>query len=165
MSTPAAVTADATHSPPSLADDASAPVVVRDLCTRELTTQEAQAPRWWDTMLEVRGRAEIVRMAERVREKNLVPVIVDRVRGGRVDLSRHAFKVLPTRRMAEFFELIRVAWNNTDPTKGISFMLRDPITGMGIQPVPSRTVAEYHAELKNELGIMLIEFCEQPTFG
>lgn len=129
---------------------------------KRLTAATAKEERWSDHYFRVKTPSKHQLFAQRQYNRHFkLPVVIDRARGGRVDLDSHQFLVKPDRPVSDILCYIRSAWKYDDGSTNLYFLYDD-----GEAVTPTELMGEaYRKHMCPVTHILRITFFEEATFG
>lgn len=138
-----------------------------------LNSEQRREIRWSESFVRDHAVEERKRMTESKVTQNLVPVILDRMPNGDLDLKNHKCITVSRMTCAEFIAHIRAEFSKSkqdDPRISISEMdglhfLMKTKDGTLIQVTGHRTMGEVQRECAQPDGFLYWYFAKEETFG
>lgn len=124
-----------------------------------LSSEDARKPRWSDLFFQ-QPSLSLQRNSMKIIERGQIPIIIDRIKNGILDISRHQFAVGNRHNMGAIQHRIRRDWNPQDSSIALYFTVDD-----GTMVCSSTPLIDIYNEHKDSNGFLRICFTEESTFG
>lgn len=131
-----------------------------------LSAEEAKLPRWSDRYFSNNTELEILTKiaAMHAKKPGFIPMVLDRIPKGLLDLSTHSFSFSGDKTWTEIISKIKHGWDLKDSQMGLVFYVIDH-KGKYHTMNGSMLMKEVWQEFKGENGVLRVEFSRESMFG